>query len=98
MKAVHEGRLPTRLALYEDPEVLRANPHFKTFRDAVIHARNRPVSPVYARISAAIQLHVSRALIGAEEPAVAMRRAADAVRRVLRQMRGLEKGGIAWRF
>jgi multiple sugar transport system substrate-binding protein len=97
MKAVHEGRLPTRLALYEDPEVLRANPHFKTFRDAVIHARNRPVSPVYARISAAIQLHVSRALVGAEEPAVAMRRAADAVRRVLQQMRGLEKGGIAWR-
>lgn len=96
-KAVHEGRLPTRLALYEDPEVLEANPHFGAFRDAVIHARNRPVSPVYARISAAIQLHVSRALVGAEDPAVAMRRAADAVRRVLRQMRDLVKGGITWK-
>ncbi len=94
-KAVHEGRLPTRLALYEDPEVLEANPHFRSFRDAVIHARNRPVSAVYARISAAIQLHVSRALVGAEEPAVAMRRAADAIRRVLQHMRDLEKGRIA---
>lgn len=82
-KAVAEGRLPTRLELYDDPQVLAANPHFAEFRDAVIHARNRPVSPVYARISGIIQLHVSRALVGAESPDMAMQRAAEAVRRVL---------------
>ncbi len=96
-KTVHEGRLPTRVALYGDPHVLAANPHFRGLRDAVIHARNRPVSPVYARISAAIQLHVSRALVGAEEPRVPMRRAAEAIRRVLRQMRDLTKGGTSWK-
>lgn len=85
-KAVLEGRLPTQLTLYEDPDVLEANPYFSEFRHAVASARNRPASPVYARVSAAIQLHVSRALVGQEEPAVAMRRAAEAVRRVVRRI------------
>jgi multiple sugar transport system substrate-binding protein len=91
-KAVSEGRLPTRVALYDDPGVLAANPHFVAFREAVIFARHRPASPVYARISAAIQLHVSRALVGRETPDVAMRHAADAVRRVIRQLSEVEKG------
>ncbi len=94
IKAVAEGRLPTRLALYRDPRVLKVNPHFAQFRDAIMHARNRPVSPMYPRISAAIQLHVSRALVGAEPQDVAMTRAADAVRQALRRVPNPSKAGM----
>jgi multiple sugar transport system substrate-binding protein len=76
IKAVEEGRLPTRAALYEDAEVLRANPHFAHLREPLSRARPRPATPFYPRLSGALQPALSRALVGGLAPREALERAA----------------------
>ena len=49
--AVRESRAPSRVALYDDAEVLRANPQLRDQRDAFWNARPRPTTPVYALVS-----------------------------------------------
>ena len=72
VKALVEGRLPTVGALYDDREVLRANPHFAALRDALALARPRPPTPFYARLSGILQVQISRALVGAVSPREAL--------------------------
>jgi len=72
VKALVEGRLPTVGALYDDREVLRANPHFAALRDALALARPRPATPFYARLSGILQVQISRALVGVVSPREAL--------------------------
>jgi multiple sugar transport system substrate-binding protein len=76
------GDIPSRRALYSDPEMLKANPHFPDLLKALLAARPRPMHPKYAQMSAAIQSAVSRALTGQQAPADALRDAAARLRQV----------------
>jgi len=76
VKALVEGRLPTVRALYDDREILSANPHFAALRDALALARPRPATPFYARLSGILQVQISRALVGAVSPREALAEAA----------------------
>ena len=74
------GIIPARKSLFKDPDVLAKSPHFKELYKVLIAARPRPVHPMYARISDALQLHVSAALAGQETPEEAIKGAADEMR------------------
>jgi multiple sugar transport system substrate-binding protein len=82
-KALAEGRIPTLPALYDDPEVLRANPHFAILKEALPHARPRPLSPFYPRLSGILQGYLSRALTQALAPRDALNAAAAEVTRAM---------------
>jgi len=75
-KAIGEGRLPTLASLYADPDVLEANPHFAALRQGLAHARHRPITPFYPRLSAVLQTSLSRALVGSSSPQEALDAAA----------------------
>jgi multiple sugar transport system substrate-binding protein len=64
--AIYGGSGPTLLSVYDDPEVQKANPLFadKNFVSGVSAAIPRPVSPIYPKISDAIQIEVSKAITG----------------------------------
>ncbi|OIO08561.1 MAG: hypothetical protein AUJ52_07960 [Elusimicrobia bacterium CG1_02_63_36] len=81
------GIIPARRSLFKDPEVLAKSPHFKELYDVLTDARPRPVHPMYARISDALQLHVSAALAGQETPEEAMKGAADEMRAFIERRR-----------
>lgn len=78
------GILPTRRALFDDPEILKASPQIRDLGKVLTLARPRPVHPSYARISDALQLHVSAALSLQEEPEDALAKAAEEIRSALR--------------
>lgn len=79
----HNGAIPARRALFEDPDMLRSHPHYRDLLRVLMGARPRPVHPKYAQISDAIQVHVSAALVGKETPADAIRAAASEIRTVV---------------
>jgi multiple sugar transport system substrate-binding protein len=62
--AIKGGHAPTILSLYEDKEVLEANPYFKEegFVNALEAAVSRPVAPNYPEISDIIQVQISKAI------------------------------------
>ncbi len=60
--ALKAGRAPTRKTLYNDPEVLKANPHFATMKDVFLTAYPRPRSPLYPAISNILQRYFSRVI------------------------------------
>lgn len=60
--AVHAGRAPTRKALYDDPEILKANPHFADMKAVFLTAYPRPRSPLYPAISNVLQRYFSKAI------------------------------------
>ncbi|WP_026693974.1 ABC transporter substrate-binding protein [Peribacillus kribbensis] len=66
--AIYGGHAPTILKLYQDQDVLKANPTFgdKGFQDGLAAAVSRPVAPNYPEISEIIQIHVSNAIAGKE--------------------------------
>ncbi len=84
-KVLHfrNGRIPTRRALFDDPAILAESPYYRSLLPVLLAARPRPVHPRYAEISAAIQRHVSAALVGRETPAGALRAAADEIRAIV---------------
>ncbi len=57
--AVKSGKAPTRKALYDDPEVLKANPHFRDMKDVFLSAYPRPVTPLYPALSNILQRYFS---------------------------------------
>jgi multiple sugar transport system substrate-binding protein len=77
------GIIPTRKALFKDPEILKAAPHMKQWGEVLSLAHPRPVVPNYARISDALQIQVSAALSRQLEPKAALKAAAEEIRRVL---------------
>lgn len=60
--AVSSGKAPTRKALYDDPEVLKANPHFADMKEVFLTAYPRPRSPLYPAISNVLQRYFSKAI------------------------------------
>ncbi len=75
--AIYGSHAPTLTKLFDDKEVLDANPFFadKGFQAALAAAVPRPVAANYQEISEIIQIHVSKAIAGEEtvdEAAAAM--------------------------
>ena len=62
--AIEAARIPARESLYEDPEVLEANPHFEQFYDVIVNARPRPVTPLYNDVSELIRTNMNAFLAG----------------------------------
>lgn len=58
------GRLPTRIAIYQDEEVLSVNPYYKELLPNFLAAKPRPVSPYYPALSETMQINFYRALSG----------------------------------
>jgi multiple sugar transport system substrate-binding protein len=86
-RILHErrGAVPSRRALFEDPEILRRNPHYGNLYQVLLSARPRPVHPEYPRISAILQKHASAVLVGIESPQ-------EAAGHMHRAIEGLLKG------
>jgi multiple sugar transport system substrate-binding protein len=66
ISAIHGGLAPTLPALFEDEEILEANPFFadKGFVEGLNAAVSRPVAPNYPEVSEIIQINVSKAIAG----------------------------------
>lgn len=62
--AVKSGKAPTRRKLYEDGDVLKANPHFKDMKDVFLAAYPRPRTPLYPAVSHILQRYFSTAIAG----------------------------------
>jgi multiple sugar transport system substrate-binding protein len=62
INSINGGRLPTRLAVYKDPEVLQVNPYYKDLYQNFLYSRPRPVSPYYSAISEIMQINFYKAL------------------------------------
>lgn len=60
--ALEAGLAPTRIAVYQDPDVQEKMPHLQLFLPAFKKARPRPVSSLYPMISQELQRFFSRAI------------------------------------
>ncbi len=69
------GLNPARRSLYQDPELLAAQPHLEQLRDIFEQARPRPVTPQYIRLSQVLQSEFSAVVAGVRSPAEALGRA-----------------------
>lgn len=77
------GAIPTRRALFEDAEILAANPHYPDLLKVLLAARPRPVHAKYSQISQSLQRHLSAALVKKETPEEAIRQAASEIRGIV---------------
>jgi len=77
------GYVPSRRALFSDPDILAANPHLPAVYRALLQARPRPVHPAYPRISDIIQKEVSAVLAGVRTPEAAARNMQASITRTL---------------
>jgi multiple sugar transport system substrate-binding protein len=59
MLAVQSGTAPSRKKLYDDPEVLTANPHFRELKGVFLTAYPRPSTPLYPALSNILQRYFS---------------------------------------
>lgn len=80
--ASYEG---TYKAIYQDPEVIKANPFFKDLYNVLVNTKPRPVTPYYPQISQSLQNHVSAALAGSETPQQALDAAAKEIQTAINQ-------------
>jgi multiple sugar transport system substrate-binding protein len=58
--AIKSGKAPTREALYNNEEILKANPHFKRMKDVFLTAYPRPLTPLYPSLSNIMQRYFSK--------------------------------------
>ena len=65
--------LPTRSALYEDPQLLARAPQLKEFGEILSFARPRPVTPFYTSLSEILQSEISAALARIRSPEEAVK-------------------------
>jgi multiple sugar transport system substrate-binding protein len=82
---------PTRMSLYDDPDLVRTQPWMPEVRALMLAGRPRPVTPYYLMMSTMLQPELSAALTGVRPPA---RVVADA-RRGLEFMLGAVGAGAA---
>ena len=78
--------LPTRVALYADPDLVAKRPHMPAFRDLALAARPRPLTPAYLMLSTSLQPELSAVVVGVKSPARAV---ADARRQLQHALSGL---------
>ncbi len=74
-RAVRAGLLPSVKDLYDDPEVLAANPHFRVLKEIVFTARSRHYIPHYVRVSRVLQNHLHKMLCEGGDPEAALKAA-----------------------
>ena len=70
-------------AVYDDPEVQKAQPFSAELKTAVENSQSRPVSPVYPQISQAIYKNVNQALAGQMSPEDALKNAQSEMEKAL---------------
>jgi multiple sugar transport system substrate-binding protein len=83
--ALAYGLNPSRRALYDDPELVAAQPHLAQLRAIFERARPRPVTPQYVRVSQVLQSEFSAVVAGLKSPQEALGVAQDQVDRILQQ-------------
>ena len=66
------GYTPTRLSLFDDPELLAINPVLAELKQALGDAVLRPLTPVYAQLSDLLYRDVNNVITGGIMPAPAM--------------------------
>lgn len=79
------GFQPTRKALYEDAELLAAQPALVELYKIFQRARPRPVSPYYVLLSQAMQSEFSAALAGVKTPDEALRALQSQMEEILKR-------------
>ena len=77
---------PTRTALYDDPDLVRAHPAMPAIAALTAAARPRPVTPYYPILSATLQPEISAVLVRVRTP---REMSAQARRRVEYLLRGI---------
>ncbi|HEY6430498.1 MAG TPA: ABC transporter substrate-binding protein [Acetobacteraceae bacterium] len=82
--AVDASLLPVFPTLYEDPEVLKADPWFAQALPVVQTARSRPAVPIYNQVSEIIRSTVNAVLAGTKTPESGATEMGARLRRVLR--------------
>ncbi len=60
--ALKAGRAPARKALYDDPDIVKAHPHFIDMKDVFLTAYPRPRTPLYPAVSNVLQRYFSKAI------------------------------------
>jgi multiple sugar transport system substrate-binding protein len=76
--ALNGGLAPTRIKVYDDPQVKEEMPHLKSFLPAFKTARPRPMSPLYPMISSELQRFFSQAIAGSRPDIRNLAKAASA--------------------
>jgi len=75
--ALNASLAPSRIALYSDPEVLKANPQYEDLFPVFQTAKPRPRTPVYPMVSHILQRYFSRVLAFPETDIVEEAKEAD---------------------
>ena len=78
------GAVPARRSLFQDADILKESPYYRTLYDLLLKALPRPVMPDYPRISAVLQKNVSAVLVGIETPAQAALQMEQSIESVLK--------------
>ncbi len=77
------GYVPSRRALFNDPEILAKYPHYSDLLEVVESAALRPPIAQYAQASDILQRYLSAAITNQMTPEQAMEKAANETRRLL---------------
>jgi multiple sugar transport system substrate-binding protein len=77
--ALVRGDMPTMRSVYEDEEVIEANPFFEQVLPILATGKSRPKSPTYGEVSSAIRNELSAALGGQKTAQEALSDAAAAL-------------------
>lgn len=85
INAITGGRLPTRMAVYRDPAVLKKNPYYSGFLNTFARSKPRPVSPFYPAISEAMQDNFYQAITGKLNAKTAIGNIAAEMKQILAQ-------------
>lgn len=90
MLALQAGRAPTRKAMYNDEEILKAYPHFSEMKDVFLTAYPRPRTPLYPSVSNVLQRYFSKAI---SDPSVDIEKEAKAASEEIGKIMAMERGG-----
>jgi multiple sugar transport system substrate-binding protein len=85
LRAVEGSYLPTRSALYDDPEIKDSVPVVALAKQALQHTRPRPVSPYYSDMSLEMQDQFNASLSGDTTPEEAARSLNSELESIIRQ-------------
>lgn len=61
---INSGRMPARIALYSDKDLLNKDPFLSDLYNVFSKAKSRPVSPYYSKMSDSMQIYFHKALTG----------------------------------
>ena len=85
IRAVEGAYLPTRTALYSDPEIQEKVPVVPLAQEALQHTRPRPVSPYYSDMSLEMQEQFNASLSGDISPEEAARTLKEQLERFIKE-------------